>query len=196
MSSSTIAVQEAAAQDVRRWLHAGEAVLVDVREPDEHAREHIGGAQLVPLSRFDAARVAAMAKPGQRIVMQCRSGKRAADACRMALESAATAHLPIYTLSGGIEGWKNAQLPVEVDTRVSSLSVMRQVQLVIGAGVLLGSALAWLVDPLFIGIPAFFGAGLVFAGATGTCGLASLLGMMPWNRAGAGGGTCATGRCN
>jgi hypothetical protein len=39
------------------------------------------------------------------------------------------------------------------------------------------------VHPALVAIPAFFGAGLTFAGATGTCALASVLGRMPWNRA-------------
>jgi len=38
------------------------------------------------------------------------------------------------------------------------------------------------VNPLFALIPAFTGLGLTLAGATGWCGLALLLGKMPWNR--------------
>lgn len=186
-------VAEVAATQVADWQGTGEAVLIDVREPDEHAREHIRGSQLLPLSRFDAAQAAAMAKPGQRIVFHCKGGKRSADACRMAA-SLAGSGLAVYSMTGGIEGWKSASLPVELDTRVSGISVMRQVQLVIGVGVLAGSALAWLVHPGFIALPAFFGAGLTFAGASGTCAMATMLGKMPWNRASACGASCATGR--
>jgi hypothetical protein len=46
------------------------------------------------------------------------------------------------------------------------------------AGVLLGLFVA----PGFFGLSAFVGAGLMFAGATGWCGMANLLRMMPWNR--------------
>jgi len=69
------------------------------------------------------------------------------------------------------------------------------VQMVIGLSVLAGSALTWFVDPRFIAVPAFFGAGLTFAGASGTCALASLLGMMPWNKAAMSSGSCSTGSC-
>ena len=48
--------------------------------------------------------------------------------------------------------------------------------------VLVGSALSALVSPWFLIVPAFFGAGLAFAGVTGTCGLAWLLLKQPWNR--------------
>ena len=43
------------ARQVKRWLDGGQAVLIDIRESDEYAREHILGSQLVPLSGFDAA---------------------------------------------------------------------------------------------------------------------------------------------
>jgi len=186
--------REAAPRDVRKWLNDGESVLIDVREPDEHAREHIVGSKLLPLSRFDPQMATALAKPGQKIVLHCRSGRRAADACRMAL-SLTEGGTTVFNMTGGIEAWKKDGLPVEVNTRVSGISVMRQVQLVIGIGVLAGSALAWFVDPRFVAIPAFFGAGLTFAGATGTCALATALGWMPWNRVKSGGPSCAAGSC-
>jgi rhodanese-related sulfurtransferase len=186
--------RDASPRDVHAWLRAGECVLIDVREPDEHARERIPGSRLLPLSRFDPRQAAAWARPGQKIVLHCRSGRRSSDACRLA-SLLAERGLVIHNLTGGIEAWKKDALPVEVNTKVPGLSVMRQVQLVIGLGVLAGSALAWFVDPRFIGIPAFFGAGLTFAGATGTCALASLLARMPWNRATPGGPSCASGSC-
>jgi hypothetical protein len=46
------------------------------------------------------------------------------------------------------------------------------------AGLMLGA----FVHPWFVGLSAFVGAGLVFSGITGTCGMARLLGLMPWNR--------------
>jgi rhodanese-related sulfurtransferase len=192
--SMTSPFQEASPAQVRQWLRTGEAVLIDVREPDEFAREHIAGATLLPLSRFDPAQALSKAKPGQRIVMQCKSGRRSADACRLAAPLAATG-LPIFTLAGGIEAWKKDNLPVELNTKVSGISVMRQVQLVIGLCVLAGSALAWFVDPRLVAIPAFFGAGLTFAGASGTCALATLIGWMPWNKAAKSGASCTTGSC-
>lgn len=169
-------------------------MLIDVREPDEHARERIAGSRLLPLSRFDARQAAGWAMPGQKVVLHCRSGRRSADACRMAA-SLAESGVTVVSLAGGIEAWKRASLPVEVNTQVSRMSVMRQVQLVIGLCVLVGSALAWFVDPRLVAIPAFFGAGLAFAGASGNCAMATLIGKMPWNRAATGGQSCTGGAC-
>lgn len=187
-------VAEVSPRQAQAWLQAGEAVLIDVREPDEHARERIPSAHPVPLSRFDARQAATKARPGQRIVMHCRGGRRSADACRLAASLAASG-FAVFSMSGGIEAWKKDSLPVETDTTVVRMSVMRQVQLTIGLLVLAGSALAWLVHPGFIGIPAFLGSGLLFAGATGTCALASLIARMPWNRSRPTAASCSSGRC-
>ena len=61
----------------------------------------------------------------------------------------------------------------------------RQVQIGAGSLVLAGALLAWLVDPAFHALSAFVGAGLVFAGVSGFCGMAKLLALLPWNRAAA-----------
>ena len=76
--------------------------------------------------------------------------------------------------------WRRARLPVREGRK--RLPVDRQVQLIAGGMVLTGLALGTLVNPWFLVISAFFGAGLTFAGATGTCGLALVLLKMPWNR--------------
>lgn len=182
---------EVDAQTVDRWMREGNCVLIDVREADEHARERIAGSTNLPLSSFRPSQLPVA--HGQRVVLHCKSGRRSSDALRLA----DTADSPLarfgvaaFSMAGGIEAWKRAGLAVEVDRRAPAMSVMRQVQLIIGAGVLLGSILAYLVHPAFVGIAAFFGAGLVFAGATGTCGLAAVLARMPWNRGGACGTAC------
>lgn len=179
--ATTTAPLDAAPAEVAALLRDGRAVLVDVREPDEHARERIAGAHLVPLSAFNPEKAATHATAGQAIVMQCRSGRRSADAVRLCAPLAARG-VRIINLTGGIEAWKAAGLPVESSSAAPRMSVMRQTQLAIGLGVLTGCALAWLVHPGFLGLAAFFGAGLVVAGLTGTCGLATVIGLLPWNR--------------
>ena len=76
--------------------------------------------------------------------------------------------------------WRRARLPVREGRK--RLPVDRQVQLIAGTMVLTGVALGALIHPGFLAIAAFFGAGLTFAGLTGTCGLGLLLLRMPWNR--------------
>ena len=49
-------------------------------------------------------------------------------------------------------------------------------------GVILGVILEAVFAPGFYALSDFVGAGLLFAGVTGTCGMAQLLSFAPWNR--------------
>lgn len=51
-----------------------------------------------------------------------------------------------------------------------------------GAAVFAGTALGATLSPWFYALSGFIGAGLVFAGVSGFCGLARLLMKAPWNR--------------
>lgn len=171
---------------LRQWMEQGTAVVVDVREPEEFAREHIAGARLVPLSRFDPGAVPV----GKTVVLHCKSGRRSAEA------AARLGGAGVYQLKGGIDAWKGAGLPVASNPKVP-ISIMRQVQIVAGSMVALGTVLGASVSAWFLVIPAFVGLGLTFAGLTGTCGLAAVLGAMPWNKAFRGmGASCSPSRCN
>jgi rhodanese-related sulfurtransferase len=168
-------IKAAAAQTL---LDRGDAVLIDVREPDEHARERIEGARLAPLSRFDPASLVGEVERGKIAVFHCNSGNRTAQAADRLLGAG---FAEAYQLEGGIQGWKSSGLPVIVD-RKAPLPIMRQVQIAAGSLVLLGIVLALLVSPWFMALSAFVGAGLIVAGITGFCGMANLLLHMPWNR--------------
>jgi rhodanese-related sulfurtransferase len=153
------------------------AVLIDIREADEHAREHIPGARHHALSRID---VQSPAQAGDDVlVFHCRSGARTkGNAARLA---AASGGCETYILEGGIEAWKKAGLPVNLD-RKQPIEIMRQVQIGAGSLVLIGAGLGTFVNPWFYALSAFVGAGLLFAGLTGFCGMANMLALMPWNR--------------
>jgi rhodanese-related sulfurtransferase len=164
-------------EDAARLLREGGATLVDVREPDEHARERIPSAQNLPLSKFEVAELAV--QEGRPVLFHCRSGARTqGNAARLAAKAGL---VEAYVVEGGLEAWKRAGLPVEEDRR-QPLELMRQVQIAAGLLVLLGAVLGAALAPAFYALSAFVGAGLVFAGVTGTCGMARLLRLMPWNR--------------
>jgi rhodanese-related sulfurtransferase len=157
-------------------MHQG-AVLVDIREADEHARERIPGARHHALSRIDAENPV---RPGDDVlVFHCRSGARTrANAPRLL---AAGGGCESYVLEGGLEAWKQAGLPTAVDSR-QPIEINRQVQIAAGALVLAGVVLGAVVAPGFYLLSAFVGAGLAFAGISGFCGMARLFALMPWNR--------------
>jgi len=106
MADSAAPVTEADPQEVKAWLDAGTAVLIDVREPNETAAERIAEAALLPLSAFDPKQV--QAKPGQKVVFQCAMGGRS---MRAATAAAAAGVKNAVNLRGGMKAWKDAGLP-------------------------------------------------------------------------------------
>ncbi len=161
--------------DAKRLIEDG-AVLIDIREADEHARERIPGALSRPISTIGKSTVTPGAKA---VLFHCKSGMRTlgnAERLRACTDADA------YIIEGGIEAWKAAGLLTHTDT-TQPLEINRQVQITAGSLVFLGVLLGWLVSPLFFGLAGFIGAGLVFAGVSGTCGMAHVLRLMPWNRA-------------
>lgn len=154
------------------------AMLVDIREADEHARERIPGARHHALSTIERSPPAVEGA----VILHCRSGNRTSvNAARLA---AALPGAKIHVLEGGLEAWRDAGLPTHKDAS-QPIEIMRQVQIGAGSLVLAGAALGVFVHPGFHALSAFVGAGLVFAGATGFCGMARLLALAPWNRAAA-----------
>ncbi len=154
------------------------AILVDIRERDEYARERIDGARLHAVSTLDRDHPA---RPGDEVlIFHCKSGNRTTqNAARIA--AGMPAEIETYILDGGLDAWKKAGLPVAID-RSAPIPTMRQVQIVAGSLVVLGAILGATVAPGFYLLSAFVGVGLVFAGVTGFCGMARILDLMPWNR--------------
>jgi rhodanese-related sulfurtransferase len=162
-----------------KHLLDGGAILVDIREADEYARERIPGARHLPLSKFDETTLAV--HDGKPVIFHCRSGARTkANAPRLAGKIAEGSEA--FIVEGGLDAWKKAGLPVATDHQ-QPLELQRQVQIAAGSMVLTGTLLGLFVSPWLLVIPAFVGGGLIVAGVTGFCGMARLLMWAPWNRA-------------
>lgn len=157
------------------------AVLVDIRERDEHLREKVSGARHHALSVLDREHPA---RAGDEVlIFHCKSGARTRQNAQR-IASGMPVGVESYILDGGIDAWRKAGLPVAIDRR-QPIPTMRQVQIVAGSLVLLGVVLGTTVAPAFYAVSGFVGAGLVFAGVTGFCGMERILAVMPWNRAAA-----------
>lgn len=164
-------------QDAASRIASGELTLIDVRDTDEYARAHARGAISIPLSQLTSGG----AKVSGPAVFMCRSGNRTDVHCA-ALHDAVNGDGLL--LDGGLQAWSAAGLPTDVNTK-APLEIMRQVQIAAGGLTLVGVVFGTTVHPAFYGLSAFVGAGLTFAGISGWCGMAKLLGVMPWNRTGA-----------
>ncbi len=162
-------------QQVAERLTQG-ALLIDIRSADEYRRQHIAGAHSLPLAELAADRL----PPGGEVIFSCWSGMRTGQHAAR-LQQAAAGCRRVYLLDGGLQAWNKAGLPVEGQPG-APLDLMRQVQIAAGSLVLLGALLGVAVSPWFYALCAAVGAGLLFAGVSGFCGMARLLAKMPWNR--------------
>jgi rhodanese-related sulfurtransferase len=180
-----MAIKSVDVNTLKSWIESGDAVVVDVREPAEHAAEKIATANSIPLA--SVTKSALPSANGKKMVIHCRSGKRSTAACEKLL--AEDPNLEIYNLEGGISAWSAAGHQIKTSGKFF-LPLDRQVQLAIGLMLVTGSVLGYLFSPALFLLTGFIGAGLTFAGLTGYCGLAMLMARMPWNQSVRGATSC------
>jgi len=147
-------------------------LLVDVRTPAEFRATFIDESLLMPLETIGSERDSL--DRNRELVLVCRTGSRAH------LAAVRFDGMSVRVLDGGIVAWLEAGLPVIEGKKHMSLE--RQVRVLAGAMAAVGGALALLVSPWFAAVPTFVGLGLVYAGVTDKCGMALVLGRMPWNQ--------------
>lgn len=160
--------------DLKTLCEQGTVELLDVRTPLEFGEVHVVGAKNVPL---DELKPESLGEPTRTIYVICRSGTRGQKACD---KLTAAGFTNVINVNGGTLACEQAGVPVVRGQKVMSLE--RQVRIAAGGLALTGAVLALAVDPWFACIPAFIGAGLVFAGLSDWCGMGLLIAKMPWNR--------------
>lgn len=172
-----MAIETISPQQAQMLIGAG-ARLIDIRDADEYAREHIPAAQLFPLGAIEQGSTL-QAGANDVIIYHCQSGNRTQN--NISKLAAAAAPAQVKVLKGGLQAWKSAGLTTVEDKR-QPLPLMRQVQIAAGGLTLLGVILGYSVSEYFFLLSAFVGAGLMFAGISGFCGMARILAVMPWNK--------------
>ncbi|GAA4840786.1 rhodanese-like domain-containing protein [Kitasatospora terrestris] len=95
--------------EAHRLAQGGHALLLDVREPEEYAREHAPGALLLPLGQLTPR----TRLPRRRTVLAiCRSGNRSLVAAGLL-----AAHgIDVLDVTGGMRAWRQAGLPTHSGT--------------------------------------------------------------------------------
>jgi rhodanese-related sulfurtransferase len=183
LQHESISPQQLAARQAQ-----GSIDLIDVRTPVEFREVHASTARNVPLDKLDpeALQNTRNGSPDEPLYVICRTGGRGTKAWQKLSDAGLT---NVVNVEGGTEAWAAAGLPVVRGQQAISLE--RQVRILAGLIVLLGSLLAVFVHPYFAGISAFIGAGLMFAGITDSCGMGMMLAKMPWNQVNDGAKCCS-----
>ena len=169
-------IKKAPASSLPELLNANQHVI-DVRTPAEFRTEHVSGAELLPLDRLNAADFTQSHGAKTPVYILCQSGGRATKAAQSLLEAG---HEDVTVIEGGTNAAKESGVALERGK--SCISLERQVRIAAGSLVFLGTVLGIVIHGGFLVIPAFVGAGLVFAGITDTCGMGMMLAKCPWNR--------------
>ena len=172
-----------------RTMHAlhsvgEEADLIDVRTPAEYRASHAVGARLLPLDELTPeSLVETTQRPGvgrdTPLYLICQSGPRAREAAERLM---ASGHFNVTLVDGGTDAWARAGLPTKGCG--SAISLERQVQITVGALLVLSVFFGVAVHEFFFATIPMIGAGLIIAGITRWCGMAKLIAVMPWNRNG------------
>jgi rhodanese-related sulfurtransferase len=150
-------------------------LYLDVRTPAEFRAEHIKRFKNISLDKLE--NYIDELQKYDTVIISCASGNRSNNACKLLKGRLKN----LVSLTGGITEWKQAKFPI-IQEKTTYISVMRQVQIIVGLGTLAPSLLSLTFSSHYSWISGFFGAGLLVAGLTNTCLLASILAKAPWNQ--------------
>jgi rhodanese-related sulfurtransferase len=152
--------------------------VIDVRMPAEYNSQKLDNTINIPLQNLQSGQLTSIPPSAKSVTLLCQSGNRAQMAAS-ALE-ACGAQCEVVVVEGGLSALASAGVTLKKGSS-AIWSLERQVRVAAGALTLLGILLSF-IHPYFLGISAFVGAGLIFAGVTDYCGMALLLARMPWNK--------------
>lgn len=98
--------------EAKEKLDKGEAVMVDVREPNEYAEVHAKDVRLIPVNTVmgEVKQIRALAG-GKEVLFICKSGQRSALAAEFATASGLD-DLPLFNVEGGTTAWVAAGYPI------------------------------------------------------------------------------------
>jgi rhodanese-related sulfurtransferase len=91
-------------------INREKAVVVDVREAQEFAAGHVGGARNVPLAQLEQRLPEVVKNKALPVILVCATGSRAGRAEGIAKK---LGYEKAQALAGGLKAWKDANLPVE-----------------------------------------------------------------------------------
>ena len=158
-------------------------VIIDVRERDEYASEHIEHSINVPLSSFSVTAPGVLkAVEDREILFICHSGMRSSQAVGLAKAMGYQNEHTYDTFEGGLLEWKKQGNPVISDIQKSVMPINRQVQITAGGLTAIFGMLGGLDGSTWSYLAAAMGAGLFVSGVSGTCAMAHMLNLMPWNK--------------
>lgn len=91
-------------------INREKAVVVDVSEAEEFAAGHVGGAKNIPVGQLEEKLPEAVKNKALPLILVCPTGARANRALGVAKK---LGYEQAQVLGGGLNAWKEANLPLE-----------------------------------------------------------------------------------
>ena len=164
-------------KELDRLLHDEDKdeLLIDVRTEGEFKGGHIEEAKNIPLD--DIAEAADKLKGIGTVYVNCGSGVRSCQAT----EKLEQCGVNVVNVKGGLTAWLREGFGVTREGK-KVIPIIRQVMITAGSLILIGVIFSILINPVWVLLSGFVGAGLLFAGITGICAMQKFLAKMPWNK--------------
>lgn len=173
-----MSVKKVDAKTLKSWMDKGEAVVVDVREPDEFESGHLKGATLIPSGNISCGMLPD--HKGKKLVFHCKLGKRSMGACEKVCKE--DKKLEVFNLEGGITAWKDAGFPIEKgacskdmgscgksECNMCCMKIENKIRVIMGAAIFLFVLMGYYVAPFFFTLTGLLGLGFMISGLTGVC---------------------------
>jgi len=104
--------REVGVTEAVQLINRKDAVIVDVREPNEFKSGHIPYARNIPVDRINERGKELEKLKTKPVLLVCQTGSRSAQACGGLLKGGFG---QAVALSGGMAAWQQAGMPVEKD---------------------------------------------------------------------------------
>lgn len=105
----TMATAAVSLEQARAELEAGQALLIDIREPGEHAQGVAPGALLLPMRQLESRLDLIPADPSARVLLICNTQNRS-RATLLALHARGLTH--VRYVQGGMSEWARRDWPL------------------------------------------------------------------------------------
>ncbi|PCI59140.1 MAG: sulfurtransferase [Gammaproteobacteria bacterium] len=110
LANSAKDISQQALQKIMSADNKGKVVLLDVRTPQEYAAGHVPGAINISHTEIKANLAKLLPHKNDTVIVYCRSGHRAGIAAEILANNGFT---KLQHLSGDMNGWYEAKLPIE-----------------------------------------------------------------------------------
>ncbi|MBC5765410.1 rhodanese-like domain-containing protein [Ramlibacter albus] len=91
-------------------MNRSKAVVVDVSEPEEFAKGHVVGSRNIPFGQLEQKLEGSVKNKALPLILVCSTGARANRAVPVVKK---LGYGEVQALSGGLNAWKEANLPLE-----------------------------------------------------------------------------------